>query len=65
MGKLFIVLVASILVLTSQVINIPACTSGGVNILFKDTQGMPDHTTKANLCHDKKYLLISWENIDE
>lgn len=60
MSRLFIVSVACILVLTTQVINIPLCTNGGVNVLFKDTQGSIDHTTKANLCHDNKYLSISW-----
>jgi hypothetical protein len=55
----------ALLVFTSCAINIPTCTKGAVSVSFRDSgKGTLDETTKANLCHDSKYLYVDWENID-
>ena len=48
------------LVVFASAINIPLCSQYGVNVVFRDTQGNTDSTTKANLCHDKKFLYVVW-----
>lgn len=45
---------------TASAINVPLCSNGGVSLSFKDTHGNLDQTTRANLCHDKKSLFITW-----
>lgn len=50
--------------LTVSAINVPLCANGAVSLSFKDTNGTIDSTTRATICHDKKSLFVSWENID-
>ncbi len=65
MRKVISLLLLSVLIVAIQSINIPLCTNGGVSLSFKDTQGVADSTTRATLCHDKKSLHVTWENVDE
>lgn len=53
------------LIMAVSAINVPLCTNGGVSITFRDIHGALDSTTRASLCHDKKSLFVSWENVDE
>jgi len=64
MNKTTIVLLYAI-VLTVTAINVPLCSNGGVSLSFKDTNGVLDSTTRATLCHDKKSLFVTWENVDD
>ncbi len=65
MSKVLPLLFLTLLITTIQSINIPLCTNGGVSLSFRDTQGHADSTTRATLCHDKKSLHVTWENVDE
>lgn len=58
----FILILA--LILSISAINVPLCTNGAVSLTFRDTSGNLDPTTRATLCHDKKSLFVTWENID-
>ncbi len=60
MNQNILLFVFSLIVFNITCINIPLCSSGAVNVLFKDTQGVSDSTTRASLCHDKKKLYVDW-----
>jgi len=60
MNKSFILAIILLLFVSCSTINIPLCNDGGVNLNFKDTQGVADSTTKANICHDKEFLYVVW-----
>lgn len=64
MNKIFTI-VSVLLIVTVWNINVNPCANGGVSISFQDTQGYTDSTTRANLCHDGKFLYAKWENVDK